>query len=57
MLTTHRPQQNIKLTYPNGQVFSDAKTICQKEMRYIWSANQYWDWHLKATTYLKQLDS
>ena len=53
MLTAHKPQQNPTLTYPYGRVVAEAKPLCQKEMSYVWPANQYWDWHLKATIYLR----
>ena len=57
VLAAHKPQWNTKLTYPNGSVVEEAKSMCQKEMRYVWSTSQYWDWHLKATTYLRQWNS
>ena len=39
LLTIHRPQKNTKLAYPNGRVVLEAKLMCQKEMRYGWSAS------------------
>ena len=57
MQTTHKLQKNTKLTYPNGRVVLEAKQMYQKEMRYVWSVSHYWDWDLKSTSHLRQLDS
>ena len=57
MLAAQRLKQKKKLTCPNGRVVSEAKLMCQKVISYVQSASQFWDWHLKVNTYLKQWDS
>ena len=34
-----------------------SKPMCQKEMQYVRSDSLYWDWHIEATTYIRQWDS